>query len=556
MQADSTHASQQARALDLWAIKVLWILPPILILMGVMIALGVLHNSWSQFFLIFGMTFGITLVPTVMYRMGWSGRVSRYLVCIALMVDIFAISITLQDVTAIWPLWLLPVAMGVVYSDRLLFVVNTLAGVAASSWLSWQFFALQLSSKVSLIATQVLVILAISALMMAVASKFSSVLKENEKATVAQAQTIERMNVLLGQVRDTAVTLTDSSAALDSDSQRAREHLDGSFRQMVAELEQGWQDQLLAMRQIGETLQQQTQAISQIASGAEAQAREASSTLRETQEMADSLNMAVKYAEQVNRSSEEASGRANHGSAAVSETLTGITGLGRAVEQASATVSQLGSLSAQIGQIVETITTIADQTDMLALNAAIEAARAGEHGRGFAVVAEEVRKLAERSNKASQEISSLIARIQKEIGESVAMMDEAREMAGRGTQRSREAGDALDSIRASVRETADQVRSILDRLGALAKTGKSMEVAVGQMAAVSEENTAAAEQMAAGSAQVIASSAQVEQIAKAGADRMMQVRTDLEQVAAVVRSSAEASRRLTALAVELKESVR
>jgi methyl-accepting chemotaxis protein len=550
-----TQASQQARTLDLWAIKVLWLLPPILILMGVLIALGVLRNSWSEYFLILGMTAGITLVPTVLYWMGLSGRISRYFVCIALMVDIIAISITLENVNGIWPMWLLPVAMGVVYSDRLLSTVNTIAGVGLSSWLCWQYFTQPAEAKISLIATQDLVMLAVAALMMAVASKFAAVLKENQKATEEQALTIERMNALLGQVRETAVTLTDSAAALDTDSQRAREHLDGSFRQMVSQLEQGWQEQIQAMQQIGETLQQQTQAISQIASGAEAQAHEATSTFRATQEMADSLKLAAQYAEQVNRSSQEASGRADRGSAAVGETLTGITGLGRAVEQASATVSQLGSLSAQIGQIVETITTIADQTDMLALNAAIEAARAGEHGRGFAVVAEEVRKLAERSNRASQEISSLIARIQKEIGQSVAMMDEAREMAGQGTARSREAGEALDGIRASVKETADQMRSILDRLGALAQTGKSMEQAVGQMAAVSEENTAAAEQMAAGSAQVIAASTQVERIAMSGAQRMTQVRQDLDQVAAVVRSAAEASRRLSALAGELRESV-
>ncbi|HWI63923.1 MAG TPA: methyl-accepting chemotaxis protein [Symbiobacteriaceae bacterium] len=556
MQPKPSQALQQSRNLDLWAIKVLWTLPPIVLLMGVLLYLGVLKNSWGEFGAILSLSLGITLIPTFIYWRGWSGRFSRYLVCLAIMVDIFAISMVLKNVTAIWPLWFLPVAMGVVYSDLLLSMINTACAIAMSSWLSWQFFkAPPGSSMVSLVATQDLVILAVSALLIAVARKFSAVLAQNQKATEEQAHTIERMNVLFGQVRQTAVTLADSAATLDSGSQRAREHLDGSFREMVRELEQGWEEQLRAIRQIGETLQQQTQAISQIASGAEEQAREATATFRATQEMAESLGMVAQYADQVNRSSEEASSRADRGSAALTETLAGITGLGNAVQQASGTVSQLGNLSAQIGEIVETISGIAEQTNMLALNAAIEAARAGQHGRGFAVVAEEVRRLAERSATASKEIGELIARIQQEISLSVTVMEEARELATQGTVRSREAGDALDAIRSSVRETAVQVKSIQERIGRLAQTGKGMEHAVGQMAAVSEENTAAAEEMAAGSEQVIASSRQVEGIAESGAQRLLQVRRDLEQVAGVVRSTAEASHRLSALARELNSSV-
>jgi methyl-accepting chemotaxis protein len=525
--------------------------------MAVLMLLGVLHNTWPEWFKIAGATFGFTLVPTFTYWRGWSGRANRYLTSLVLMVDLITISLILQNVTGIWPIWLVPVAMGVVYSDLVLSIVNTVAAIVGSTILCWMYFlGVEGARKISLIATQDIVILCVSVLLMAVAAKFNSALRQNTQVADEQARTIEQMNGLLRQVQATAQTLADSAATLDEGSQQARDRLDGSFRETVEQLEQGWSEQLAAIREIGQTLHQQTQAIDQIAAGAEEQARDASGSFKATREMAESLQLVAQHADQVNRSSQEASERADHGSVALGETLAGITGLSKAVQQASETVAQLGSLSTQIGQIVETITTIADQTDLLALNAAIEAARAGEHGRGFAVVADEVRKLSERSARASQEIADLISRIQVEITESVAVMEEARTLADRGTQRSRDAGAALDGIRSAVKETAGQVRSILDRINLLVNTSKEMEHAVGQMAAVSEENTAAAEEMAAGSAQVIASARQVEQIATSGAERLTQVRADLQQVAGVVRSTAEASRRLAELAAQMEESVK
>ncbi|UTW69580.1 hypothetical protein KHA80_23095 [Anaerobacillus sp. HL2] len=103
---------------------------------------------------------------------------------------------------------------------------------------------------------------------------------------------------------------------------------------------------------------------------------------------------------------------AERGGRAIRETVSGMRDINKRI-------TELSSKSVQIGEIIEVIDDIAEQTNLLALNAAIEAARAGEAGKGFAVVADEVRKLAERSGKATKEISELINSIQENTKDSV-----------------------------------------------------------------------------------------------------------------------------------------
>ncbi len=158
--------------------------------------------------------------------------------------------------------------------------------------------------------------------------------------------------------------------------------------------------------------------------------------------------------------SHRATQTALEGSKVVDNAVQSIQRITVKVQQSAKTVASLGTRSEQIGNIVGTIEDIADQTNLLALNAAIEAARAGEQGRGFAVVADEVRALAERTTKATREISEMIKAIQKETQSAVKAMEEGVQEVERGTQDASRSGQALEEILSQVSDLTSQINQI------------------------------------------------------------------------------------------------
>ena len=151
---------------------------------------------------------------------------------------------------------------------------------------------------------------------------------------------------------------------------------------------------------------------------------------------------------------------ANEGKGIVEKTVKSMLNIARTVESSSGMVERLGESSKKIGDITDVINDIASQTNLLALNAAIEAARAGEQGRGFAVVADEVRKLAEKTGKATEEITDMIKKIQLASTESVQSMMKNKEEAEEGVNRAEQASSSLDRIVSSSGRCKDQIQSI------------------------------------------------------------------------------------------------
>ncbi|MCA9423150.1 MAG: methyl-accepting chemotaxis protein, partial [Nitrospira sp.] len=160
------------------------------------------------------------------------------------------------------------------------------------------------------------------------------------------------------------------------------------------------------------------------------------------------------------RIAQETSQTARNGQEEMEQTVMGMQQVCQAVVEAANIITTLGRSSDHIGEIVRVIEDIADQTNLLALNAAIEAARAGEQGRGFAVVADEVRKLAERTTKATKEIGDMIRHIQRDTRNAVSSMEQGTSQVGQGVELANKTGEALANIHSMINVTVGKIQQI------------------------------------------------------------------------------------------------
>lgn len=219
-------------------------------------------------------------------------------------------------------------------------------------------------------------------------------------------------------------------------------------------------------------------------SSAAAAVEEVTVSIGEVAAHASSTEAAAQQAGKVARSGEELSLRA-------SKT---ILALANSVKSSARQVESLGKRSDEISRVVAVIKEVADQTNLLALNAAIEAARAGEQGRGFAVVADEVRNLAERTGKATQEISAMIGSIQSETQQAVLGMQNGAHEVEESVRLVQEAQDALHNINQQMGTTASMVSEIShssnEQQAAMTELAQSVE----RVAAMTEQNVSVVRQ--------------------------------------------------------------
>lgn len=267
--------------------------------------------------------------------------------------------------------------------------------------------------------------------------------------------------------------------------------------------------------------------IATVAAGADKQVAAVNETSAVVQEISATMEEVSATAAEMATMSEQTAAAAVEGKASIEQAVTQMGQVGAGAKQAQDAAEGLKASSAQIGEIVGLISTIAGQTNLLALNAAIEAARAGEQGRGFAVVAEEVRKLAEQSEAAARQIKTLVGANHESIGKVVGAIDGAIQDITAGVELVNVAGGNFGTINGQVRQVTDQVVVIAKAI----------------------------HEAAAGTQRIVGSIREVESISRDSAAETQTVSAATEEQTASMEEIAAASQVLAQLASKLQSSL-
>ena len=276
---------------------------------------------------------------------------------------------------------------------------------------------------------------------------------------IALNKLIFGMREFLGQLHGNAEHLGLAGADLRSTASTALAVIEGASVAQ-GQLDEGIKEQSRIVDEATAKVLALTEAIATIAASGEQQTRSLDETALAVSTMASSIEEVAAQVDSLSSISMETSRTAERGGSAIGTIVDGMATIRMTISDLATDISQLGSNSEQIGDIVKVIDRIAEQTNLLALNAAIEAARAGEHGRGFAVVASEIRKLADGSVQATKEIAGHITSTQAVISEVVNAMERLTERVEASVGSTSSASGALQEIVSAVLTSNQQIGEI------------------------------------------------------------------------------------------------
>ena len=333
------------------------------------------------------------------------------------------------------------------------------------------------------------------------------------------------VDTILEGARHIAAGDLRSKIMLDGDDEFA--HIAHQFNTMVESMQKmirkikatatdvaGSSEELTAnANQSAQVTQNVAQSITEVAEAAEKQMSIVTKSSETIDDFQRGLEEVITNQRHAREQTQATAQKATEGNAFVQSTVEQMNSIAQTVQQTGEIVGKLGERSKEIGNIVEIISNISGQTNLLALNAAIEAARAGEHGRGFAVVAEEVRKLAEESQNASQKISELIQSIQEETNQAVASMEEGRREAEKGKENVTATGESFSEILTMIGDVkkaslavSERVLQLRENMGSIVDGMGEVDTSAKGIGSESQNVSAATEEQAAGMEEIASSS--------------------------------------------------
>ncbi|MEB2300119.1 methyl-accepting chemotaxis protein [Lysinibacillus xylanilyticus] len=273
--------------------------------------------------------------------------------------------------------------------------------------------------------------------------------------------------------------------------------------------------------------EQITSSIQEVASGSEAQGKNATESSVAMKTMTTGIQQLAATTAAVSELAIETNTEANKGNESLHRVITQMNTINSAVLESASVVKNLENHSVEIGNIISLITDIAEQTNLLALNAAIEAARAGDHGRGFAVVADEVKKLAEQSKRSAEQIATLISEIQQNTNRAVTVMETGTQEVQVGMQVVKVAEEGFSKIVELIEQVSKQI----------------------------QEATTVSEEMSSSAEQIYASFDEIATIAQTSSSNLQNVASASEEQLATIEEVAASAATLSNMAEELQTQV-
>lgn len=314
-------------------------------------------------------------------------------------------------------------------------------------------------------------------------------------------------NGMMGGIRELVQKVNESSLSLSASSEeltassdqtaRASEHIASATGEMAI----GFEEQVKSVNEISDSLEAMKENLTVMAHNGD-------EVIGVSSQAADLVHSGLKAMESVARQMNE---------------------IENSARDTRSIIQELSAQSEEIGTIVTAINEIASQTNLLALNASIEAARAGEAGRGFSIVASEIRKLADATGRSSGQIAEIVGRVQVEVNQAAASMEQGTERVQRGKVRTGQAAEAFASIEQAVASVAGKVAEVGEAIRAAEAESKRIVAAMHQIGSISEQGAASIEETSASSQEQLATMEEVAASAKGLAVMAQDLQAMLQQ---------------------------